>query len=313
MTVYEVPNNLSHSQTSNLTGEYCGASYFYERVLGKPSRPGWAMLGGSALHEASEAWDWGLLNDGNAAQDPEYLTELFGSALDKQIADTEKYSPFPKDEWNLSGRVIKTKTTLDGGPNRKDEAWWREQGPLMLFAWTSWRLGSGWEIAEFTDPENNTPVLGIETEFWAELGGVPCHGFVDRIFEKEFDGVMEYLVVDLKSGRQPDDTAQLGTYRLGLKRRFGIDPRWGTFWLGGTGATAALTDLRTMWPDGRVDQRYRKARRTQLAGDFTHKPSNLCGSCGVREYCPIVGGEKAAQVPQPWDEGIEIRVAAPKS
>src|SRR5690348_5812631 len=64
MVVYEVPAHMSHSQSSNLLGEYCGAAYWYGRVLGKPERPGWAMLGGSALHEASETWDWGLINEG---------------------------------------------------------------------------------------------------------------------------------------------------------------------------------------------------------------------------------------------------------
>lgn len=313
MTVYEVPHNLSHSQVSNLTGEYCSSAYFYERVLGKPSRPGWAMLGGSALHEASEEWDWDLIEQGNADQDPERLSYLFGKALDKQIAETEARSPYPKDSWNLSGRTIKSKSTLDGGPNRKDEAWWREQGPVMLHLYASWRLNSGWDIAMVPDPESDRLITGIELEFWAQIGPAPVHGFIDRLFEKSIDGVTEYLVVDLKSGREPDDSAQLGTYRVGLQRSYGINPRWGTFWLGGTGATTALVDLRTMWPDERVDQRYHKARRTQLAGDFTHKPSNLCGSCGVRDWCPIVGGAKAGDVPQPWDPEVEIRVAAPKS
>ena len=121
----------------------------------------------------------------------------------------------------------------------------------------------------------------------------------------------EQMVPTHNTGREPDDTGQLGTYRVGLLRRFGIDPRWGAFWLGGSGSTTALTDLRRMWPEGRVDQRYAKARRTQLAGDFTHKPSNLCGSCGVRDWCPIVGGAKADEVPQPWDPDIEIRVKEP--
>jgi len=311
--IYEVPNNLSFSQTSNLVGDYCGASYFYERVLGKPARPGWAMLGGSALHEASETWDWTVLNEGNIDQDPRYLHRIFGEAMDKQISRTEERTPYPKEEWNLSGRVIKTKTSLDGGPNRKDEAWWREMGPQMLFTWTSWRLNSAWEIATFEDPENGAPVVGIETEYWTEIGPAPSHGFVDRVFEMMVDGVMEYLVVDLKSGREPDDTAQLGSYRLGLQRRYGINPRWGAFWLGGTGATTPLTPLRDLWPDERVEQRYEKARRVQLAGDFTHKPSNLCGSCGVRDYCPIAGGSKAAATVQPWSKEVTIQVAPPKS
>ena len=310
MVVYQVPNNLSYSQSSNLTGDYCGASYFYERVLGKPSRPGWNAVGGSALHTASERWDRETLT-GELDDSPDHLRALFLEAFDEAIAETEERTPYPRQEWSLAGRTVKTKVSLDGGPNRKDEAWWRQMGPEMLRTWTTWRLTTPWEIAVFEDPETGAEVFGIEVEYWAEMGGVPNHGFVDRVFERNVDGETEYLVVDLKSGREPDDTGQLGTYRVGLLRRFGIDPRWGAFWLGGSGSTTALTDLRRMWPEGRVDQRYAKARRTQLAGDFTHKPSNLCGSCGVRDWCPIVGGAKADEVPQPWDPDIEIRVKEP--
>jgi hypothetical protein len=313
MTIFEIPNNLSHSQTSNLTGEYCGAAYFYERVLGKPSRPGWAAIGGSALHEASEKWDWAVVNEGVFEDGPEYLSSLFGAALDEQIERTEEKSPYPKEEWNLSGRTIKSKVSLDGGPNRKDEAWWREMGPEMLRLWAAWRMNSSWEIAVFDDPETGTPVVGIETEYWTEIGPAPSHGFVDRVFEQTIDGQPEYLVVDLKSGREPDDTAQLGSYRLGLQRRYGINPRFGAYWLGTSGATTPLTPLRELWPDARVEQRYEKARRIQLAGDFTHKPSNLCGSCGVRDYCPVANGAKAAETIQPWSPEVTIQVAPPKS
>jgi hypothetical protein len=313
VTIFEVPHNLSHSQTNNLVGDYCAAQYWYERVLGKPSRPGWAAIGGSALHASSEEWDWKLLEEGNTDDSPERLRELFGRALDAQIAEVEERTPYPREEWNLSGRTIKSKTSMDGGPNRKDEAWWREMGPEMLRLWTAWRLNSPWEIAVFPDPETGHDVVGIETEYWVEIGPAPSHGFIDRVFEQTIDGVVEYLVVDLKSGREPDDTAQLGSYRLGLQRRYGIDPRWGAYWLGGSGSTTPLTPLRDLWPDERVEQRYEKARRIQLAGDFTHKPSNLCGSCGVREYCPVAGGAKAAETIQPWSSEVEIRVAPPKS
>lgn len=317
MTIYEVPAHMSHSQSSNLLGEYCGAAYWYERVLGKPSRPGWAMMGGSALHEASEAWDYGVIDDGLVDDSPEYLQTLFDAAFDKQIADTLEKSPFPREEWNVSGREIKTKVTMDGGPNRKDEAWWRAMGPEMLRLWVAWRLTSGWEIAvwNFDEDGHDRGILhGIEVPFEVDVAGETVRGYVDRVLSRynPTTQATDYLVVDLKSGREPDDTSQLGIYRYGLAKQYGIDPEWGSFWLGGSGAATALTNLRALWPDARVEQRYRKARLIQLAGAFTHKPSNLCGSCGVREYCPIVSGAKASEVPQPWEEGIEIRIEEPR-
>ena len=309
--VLEIPPHLSSSQADNLVGGYCPASAFYGRYLGLAERPGWAQMGGSALHEASEVWDYAAL-EGDVSNDLPHLTELFGAALDKQIAEVEERTTFPREEWGVSGRTIKTKVTMDGGPDRKDEKWWREVGPLMLFNWTTWRLTSPWEIAWFEagDPDIEPPFPGIEVPFEVEVGGVPVRGYIDRVFVQNTPEGPEYLVLDLKSGREPDSTAQLGVYRVGLLRQYGIDPRYGTFWLGGTGQSSAFTDLRAKWPEARVDHRYEKARAVQLAGAFVHKPSNLCGSCSVRDYCPEFGGEKAGRTTQPWDIS-EVRIAAP--
>lgn len=298
-----MPAHLSQSQAQNLLGEYCSASYWYSRVLGKPEVPGWAMIGGSALHTASEVWDLALIDEGETDDSPARLRELFAAAFEDQIAKTEASSPYPSEEWQVSGRLIKSGNTKDGGPNKKDRAWWLEVGPEMLRLWTAWRLTSGWEIAWLRDEDDN-PVAGVEVPFSVELGGAPVIGYIDRVFQRGD----EFLVLDLKSGREPDSTAQLGTYAEGLLLNYGVRPRWGCYWLGGTGLSSSLVDLDVKWPSPRVHYRYAQARAAQLRGAFNHKPSNLCGSCGVRRYCPEFGGDLAASVPQPWDEGVEIRV-----
>lgn len=298
--VVEVPAHLSHSQSSNLTGEYCSASYFFERILGKPAIPGWAQIGGSALHTSSEDWDHAYLQG-------ELLTDhaaLFARRFDEEIAKIEEFTNYPRDEWHRSGRQG-VKHTPSGGPNKKDEEWWRIEGPSMLAAYANWRLTSSWEIARIGDQ------WGIEVPFEVELGGVPVRGYIDRVFRSVLGGVETFLVVDLKSGREPDSTAQLGTYRAGLVKQYEIDPLYGAYWLGGTGGSTAFTDLRAKWPLERVEKRFATARRRQLAGEFDAKPSNLCGSCGVREFCAEFGGSKAADTPQPWDVA-EVLVASPQ-
>lgn len=307
MVDIELPPHLSHSQSSNLLSEYCSAQYFFERGLGVPSRPGWAQIGGSALHEASEVWDRGVVERGEADSSPSTLEGLFGMALDIEIAKTKDKSPYPQSEWQASGRVA-LKVSQTGGPNKKDEGWWRAMGPLMLASWVSWRLTSSWEIADIPNLPaaidiNDAPgIWGIEVKVETELGGVPWLGYIDRVFEHNG----EYLVVDLKSGREPDSTSQLGAYRTGLLRQYGIDARYGAYWLGGTGLTTSFTDLREKWPEERVDRRYATARRRQLAGEFDPKPSNMCGSCGVKDYCREYGGVKSADTPQPWEVGKVI-------
>lgn len=308
MTVdVEVPPWLSHSQCSSLIGESCPASYWFERVLGKPSIPGWAALGGSALHAASEDWDRLLLETGEANTDPSALAGMFGMSFDIEIQKTKDHTPYPMEEWHRSGRQS-AKNGPAGGPNKKDEAWWREYGPLMLASWVNWRLTSGWEIAFIQSTAANTPdgavvvesgILGIEVPFEVEMGGVPVKGYIDRVFER--DG--EFLVVDLKSGREPDYTSQLGTYRVGMMRQYGIDPRWGAYWLGGTGLSTSFTDLRERWPEERVDRRFATARRRQLAGEFDCSGCWICKQGGIRDYVANSGGSKAHTVPQPWMVG----------
>ena len=311
--IIEIPAHLSHSQSSNLTGEYCSAQYFFERGLGKPSIPGWAAIGGSALHSASEGWDRLIVESGECLTSESELQGMFNTALDIEVRKTEDNSPYPKSEWQRSGRQSAA-VGPNGGPDKKNEDWWRQVGPLMLASWVNWRLTSGWEIAfiptdEVRELKDGTTyrasaVPGIEVSFDVTTpDGIPIRGYIDRVFERNG----EYLVVDLKSGREPDSTAQLGTYRYGLAQQYGIDPQWGCYWLGGTGLSTSLTDLRAKWPDVRVEKRYTTARRRQMAGEFDPKPSNLCGSCGVRAWCQEYGGEKAHEVPQPWDV-TEVRI-----
>lgn len=298
----EVPAHLSHSQSSNLSGEYCSAQYFFERLLGKPAIPGWAAIGGSALHSSSEDWDHETLQ-GFVTLDAPELAALFNARFDEEIAKVEEHTPYPREEWQRSGRQG-VNSTMSGGPNKKDEAWWRQWGPVMLASYAAWRLNSPWEIAQIGDG------WAIEVPLDVTLGDVPVRGYIDRVFHQVIDGEDVYLVVDLKSGREPDGTAQLGTYRAGLMRQYDIDPRYGCYWLGGTGGSTSFVDLRQRWPIERVERRFATARRRQLAGEFDAKPSNLCGSCGVREFCAEFGGSKAAETPQPWEVG-SVTVAQP--
>lgn len=313
MVDVEIPAHLSHSQASALIGESCPAQYWFERVLGKPSVPGWAALGGSALHTASEDWDHAVLQ-GLVEVDSAALHAMFGKRFDEQIAETEKYTPYPKDEWHRSGRQG-VNMTASGGPNKKDEAWWRQWGPQMLAAYAAWRLTSSWEIAaietDVSDPAQGAAMWGIEVPFECELGGVPVRGYIDRVFHQVIDGEDVYLVVDLKSGKEPDTTAQLGTYRAGLVKQYGIDPRYGSYWLGGTGGSTSFADLQAQWPVERVEKRFAAARRRQLAGEFDCAGCWICKQGGIRDYVASSGGSKAHTVPQPWEVGT-VTVAAPK-
>jgi hypothetical protein len=294
-----------------LIGSYCPGQYFYGRVLGKPERPAWASVGGSAVHSATEDWDRRTVETGEFETDPEILRGYFETALDIEIRKTEDTSPFPRDEWRASGRVSKD------WPDKENEKWWRANGPTMVARWVTWRLTSGWEIAWLAVPtmiapidgqdepyEDYRTIPGIEIPFKIELGGVPIQGYVDRVFERNG----EYLCVDLKSGSmEPKTAGQLGTYRAGVLEEYGVDCTRGAFWMARSGASGPLHDL-TLWTPQRLDFTYREARAVQERGAFMHRASNLCGSCAFQKYCPEVNGELAAETMQPW-QITEVRIA----
>jgi putative RecB family exonuclease len=173
----------------------------------------------------------------------------------------------------------------------------------MLRRWSTWRLNSGWEIARIGDQ------WAVELSFDVEIGGVTVRGYIDRVFQRGDD----IAVVDLKSGRLPDDYGQLATYRRGLREVFGCDPQWGAFWLAREGGTGQFHDLRA-YGEERLDYEYRMARQQQLGVDFRPKVSMGCGSwCSMRDFCPAVGGALAATVPMPWDENITTALADPSA
>lgn len=298
--IVEVPPHLSWSQASSLIGSYCPAQYFYGRVLGKPELPSWASIGGSAVHAASEDWDHLYLR-GEVVTDQSALRGMFEMSLDIEIRKTAETSNFPQSEWKASGRASKE------WPDKENEKWWRANGPAMLARWASWRLSTNWEIATVVNSEG-VEMPGIEIPFTIDLGGVLIRGFVDRVFE--LNG--QYLGLDLKSGSmEPKTAGQLGTYRAGVLEEYGIDCKLGTFWMARSGTSTSLYDL-TLWTPPRLDFTYREAREVQMRGAFMHRASNMCGGCAFKEYCPEVGGEKAASTPQPW-EITEVRIAEPRT
>lgn len=52
---FELPEHVSYS--SFTTWLDCGFKYYLSRVEAQRGLPSWWLVGGSALHEASEKWD----------------------------------------------------------------------------------------------------------------------------------------------------------------------------------------------------------------------------------------------------------------
>jgi hypothetical protein len=51
-------SHLSYSQLETFLS--CGEKYRLSRIVGVPEEPAWYLIGGSAVHEATEAYDRAL-------------------------------------------------------------------------------------------------------------------------------------------------------------------------------------------------------------------------------------------------------------
>jgi len=52
---YDLPPHISYSALTTYLD--CGWKYYLSRIVKVPERPTWYLVGGSAVHEATEAYD----------------------------------------------------------------------------------------------------------------------------------------------------------------------------------------------------------------------------------------------------------------
>lgn len=278
-----VPEHLSHSQVSTLSD--CGGRYFLERVHRIKGRPGWASLAGSAAHSATEDLDRRLMEGGEYIDDPKLIRELFVSFLDLEVSKATAGGEWAPEDFRASGRSSRE------WPNKENRDFWVAKGPDMVHSWVRWRDACGWDLH------------GVEVAVDGEIGEVQAMGYVDRTFVRTgADGLSDFMCLDLKFGSwAPKTPEQLFVYRELLSQTLGITPRWGLYWMGRTGTSGAMFDLQSEPTVLAVHFNFKMANRQRLAGDYRYKAGNLCGSCSVAPFCPLMGGERAHEVTQPWE------------
>lgn len=275
---YELPGHLSFSQLNSMLS--CGNRFRLERLMNLPSRPGWATVGGSAVHEATEIID---KNPGAEVD----LRAVFNDCFDRAIQhDLERYkdSPWTKEDWRASGRASKD------WPNKEDEKWWRHHGPLFVGTWVRFRETSPLTIYAYEDE----PAIELEIEM--QLANKPLKVVIDRIMVGPYGPV----IVDIKSGAStPNTPRQLAVYAEALDQAIGVRPRWGQFFDARKGVTSVAYDL-SSWTKEVLDFEFSGVRKMQEDGIFIANPSNMCAPCGVKDFCYAVGGSRAHEVEQPW-------------
>lgn len=277
------PKHLSYSTVNGYRD--CGMRLKLQKIERREQRPGLAGIGGNAVHSATEQYDLGDPDLGPGQQgpfgfDPEFV---FKNCWDDEIKKRQEQSPnyvYP-DDYIATGRA----SAAHGG--KRGVSWWMEQGPIMVQRWIDWRAQHGWHLWE--TPEGNP---AVELELNITIGNdIPVLMFIDRIMVTPA-GVP--AIVDIKTGRSPETPEQLGLYRVGIAKTFGITIDWGYFWDAQKGSHGEPLDL-TMYTEDYFAEVYEQAIAGINAGCFLAKPANGCRNwCGVAKFCPAVGGSPSA-------------------
>lgn len=171
----------------------------------------------------------------------------------------------------IGGRATKA------NPNKEDVNFWQSQGPKWVEGYIAWReLNKDWKI--WVAPDGNP---GIELALTPIVAGVPVKMIIDRVFE--VNG--QLVICDLKTSQQtPSSSLQLGFYKLGLEKTFGIEVKWGNYYMARGNATSEMVDLSEYTYD-KMEYLIKQFDVARKAGIFLPNTNNCQYMCGLTEYC----------------------------
>ena len=188
-----------------------------------------------------------------------------------------------KEAWDIelgdkdltNARVAGTATKAN--PNKEDVNFWLETGPKWVQGYIDWRNANpDWKI--WTAPDGNRAIeLGLIPEF----AGVPVKMVIDRVFE--VNG--ELVIVDLKTSKTtPTNPLQLGFYKVGLQKQFGIDIKWGSYWMARKFGISTMVDL-SIYTEEKLEYFVENFDKARKSGIFLPNTNNCQYKCGLTAHC----------------------------
>lgn len=185
--------------------------------------------------------------------------------------------------WAESTAKMDVTTARVGGratkanPNKEDANWWNKSGPIWVDGYVNWRKHNpDWKI--WTAPDGNK---AIELALMPEVAGVPVKMVIDRVFE--VNG--ELVIVDLKTSQQtPNSSLQLGFYKMGLELQFGVQVKWGTYYMSRGNGMADMVDL-SQYTIEKMEYLVAQFDKARKAGIFLPNTNNCQYLCGLTEFC----------------------------
>ena len=171
----------------------------------------------------------------------------------------------------VGGRATKA------NPNKEDVTFWQSTGPQWVQAYIDWRKANpDWKL--WKTPQG---APAIELAMLPEFAGVPVKMILDRVFE--VNG--ELVIVDLKTSQQtPTNTLQLSFYKVGILKTFGIDVKWGTYWMARQHGVSPLVSLE-QYTEDKLEYLVAGFDKARKAGIFLPNTNNCQYKCGLTAHC----------------------------
>jgi len=191
-----------HASHSSINGwSRCGKAWELEKIKNYPTMPAWWLIGGSAVHSVTEAYD-----KGDRWADLDLMAE---DCLYEEIQKAVKIEP-DEEKWLAGGY----------GRNAQRFEHWNQKVKEYAYQWADMAWGH--------DASHTFVELDVSTVL---PSGIEVKGYVDRVAVYTDDRMVE--ITDLKTGStRPDSDQQLGFYtaltRHWLQTKFGL-PEVGDF------------------------------------------------------------------------------------
>jgi hypothetical protein len=162
-------------------------------------------------------------------------------------------------------------------PNKEDINFWQSSGPMWVEQYIAWRkANTNWKI--WTTPDGRP---AIELELIPVVADVPIKMVIDRVFE--VNG--QLVIVDLKTSQNtPTSTLQLGFYKLGLEQTFGIEIKWGNYYMSRGSNTVEMVDLSEYTYD-KMEFLVKGFDKARKAGIFLPNTNACQYMCGLTQHC----------------------------
>lgn len=256
--------HLSYSALTDYVS--CGEKFRLARIERVPQGPAVWFAGGTAVHEAVEAYEHCLHNGIDPTAAATTARTAFTEALVRELEAEPEGA-----EWQVGGRKTKQ------APRGEDFAWWRVNGLDMVANYIRWRNAS--PLTLWVTPEGS---LAAEVGFNVTLpGDIPYVGKIDLIMQ---DPAGNLVVIDVKTGQRVPVEDQLGTYAVAMEMTWGIRPSYGAYYMARQGSLSGLVGLDHFSID-RLGRWARDTRKGIEAGVFLPHRTGLCNTCSVRDHC----------------------------